>query len=349
MKIGAKLGLGFGLVLLMLLLVSIVGIVQLNSVTTGYQVDVAEEWEGMIRAEVIETNILQMRRHEKDFFARRDMKYVDLLYKEIETTRSNIEFIKQSSPVQEMLVKVSSALSYLNTYKSNFDEIVDAYQRRGLTETEGVEGTFRNAAHAVEAILKENDLAGAEVLYLTMRKHEKDYLLRLDPKYIDSLHATAAELTALVSSNQSLEQGNKRAVNEQIKIYVATFDLLVKEMERITKLQPVIKGAADALLVLAEEILEFEKGMKRDVVAEIDGRSAFAKNLMWIFSAISILVGAVFAFFFARSISQPLGTVVHMIQELEKGHLGTRLNLNRSDEIGQMGATMDAFADSLEN
>jgi methyl-accepting chemotaxis protein len=38
-----------------------------------------------------------------------------------------------------------------------------------------------------------------------------------------------------------------------------------------------------------------------------------------------------------------------MLKDMENGHLDSRLNLNRRDEIGEMAATMDSFADSLQH
>ena len=47
------------------------------------------------------------------------------------------------------------------------------------------------------------------------------------------------------------------------------------------------------------------------------------------------------------AINTPLKKVVEMIQEMAKGHLDKRLNLNSGDEIGIMAQTMDQFADSM--
>ncbi|GAA5261412.1 methyl-accepting chemotaxis protein [Methanocalculus sp. MC3] len=62
----------------------------------------------------------------------------------------------------------------------------------------------------------------------------------------------------------------------------------------------------------------------------------------------SIIVGAVVAILFGRSISEPLQQVVLMIKELKSGHLSVRLNLRRKDEIGIMAETMDEFAENLQ-
>ena len=48
-------------------------------------------------------------------------------------------------------------------------------------------------------------------------------------------------------------------------------------------------------------------------------------------------------------VRKPLELVKSMLQELEKGRLGRRLNLRRPDEIGQMADALDHLADNLEH
>ncbi|MCP3175704.1 bacteriohemerythrin [Desulfuromonas sp. KJ2020] len=47
-------------------------------------------------------------------------------------------------------------------------------------------------------------------------------------------------------------------------------------------------------------------------------------------------------------VRRPLLALEKMIVEMDKGHLDHRLNLSAQDEIGHIGRTMDAFADSLQ-
>jgi len=65
---------------------------------------------------------------------------------------------------------------------------------------------------------------------------------------------------------------------------------------------------------------------------------------------ISVILLALFLVYFtARGLSVPMAQVVSVLKEMANGHLGERLNLNRKDEIGQLAATMDHFADDLEH
>ena len=70
---------------------------------------------------------------------------------------------------------------------------------------------------------------------------------------------------------------------------------------------------------------------------------------MTILGICALLLSAIFAFFITRSMTAPMKKTVMMIEKLENGHLNTRLQMDRKDEIGQLAGTMDRFADSLEN
>jgi methyl-accepting chemotaxis protein len=62
----------------------------------------------------------------------------------------------------------------------------------------------------------------------------------------------------------------------------------------------------------------------------------------------ALIVGIIPTVIVTRAITQPMSQVVGMIEEMGKGHLESRLNLGRSDEIGKMASAMDEFADNLQ-
>jgi len=64
---------------------------------------------------------------------------------------------------------------------------------------------------------------------------------------------------------------------------------------------------------------------------------------------LALLVSGGLVFFLARSVSRPMHQAVEMIEEMEKGHLTRRLNMDQRDEIGRMARAMDSFADSLQH
>ncbi|MGD9474139.1 MAG: HAMP domain-containing protein [Eubacteriaceae bacterium] len=50
----------------------------------------------------------------------------------------------------------------------------------------------------------------------------------------------------------------------------------------------------------------------------------------------------------SNSVVKPVKEINGMVKEFRQGHLSTRLNINRDDEIGEMAQTLDAFADELQ-
>ncbi len=72
-------------------------------------------------------------------------------------------------------------------------------------------------------------------------------------------------------------------------------------------------------------------------------------SFLWATIIVGILCAMALGYILTRSITKPLAKTVDMLEELEKGHIDQRLNLNRNDEIGRMASAMDRFADSLQN
>ncbi len=77
--------------------------------------------------------------------------------------------------------------------------------------------------------------------------------------------------------------------------------------------------------------------------------SAGQSKLLALIAVIAGMVSAMlFGFFIARSLSAPMARGVILAETIGRGDLSQRLNLNRKDEIGQLGFALDQMADSLQ-
>lgn len=88
--------------------------------------------------------------------------------------------------------------------------------------------------------------------------------------------------------------------------------------------------------------------VSRAVNSDFSGPIDTIRNTIVIVIFASICICAAIAILFGRSISDPLQQVVLMLKDLRNGHLSTRLNIRRQDEIGVMATTMDEFAEDLQ-
>ncbi len=71
-------------------------------------------------------------------------------------------------------------------------------------------------------------------------------------------------------------------------------------------------------------------------------------NLIFLVISAALLLSIGIAILLSRSISNPLGHLVEVIRQLERGHLRSRSNLISNDEIGVVSQSFDTMASKLE-
>jgi methyl-accepting chemotaxis protein len=100
-----------------------------------------------------------------------------------------------------------------------------------------------------------------------------------------------------------------------------------------------IRNAADSVFgmtLVGVDVTNQYKMMRNTIVLTV--------ALVSVLCAAAVFVGL----YIAGDISKPLSATVNMMNELWRGHLDVRLNLNRKDEIGVMARSVDMFADDMQ-
>jgi methyl-accepting chemotaxis protein len=115
------------------------------------------------------------------------------------------------------------------------------------------------------------------------------------------------------------------------------------------KMMPAFDAATDHLSAELDPFLQQQtKAMNNELGAVRQSVESLKTNVLIVCSIILVLVFGI-GWLLAGSIIRPLKAAMGMIQALEKGNLNERLNMSRQDEFGQMGRSMDAFADNLRD
>ena len=164
-----------------LTLISMIGILILGQYTTqklktfdAVSLDIARVQAGM----------LMLRRNEKDFLARNDLKYSDKFKKNFS------ELIK--NPVSKLFLSVENAdldISSLTLLKDSFDkynksffELISIQKKIGLHSKDGLYGALRKSVHEAEENIDSLSDQKLRSDMLQLRRKEKDFKLRLDMK-----------------------------------------------------------------------------------------------------------------------------------------------------------------------
>jgi len=94
-------------------------------------------------------NLLMLRRYEKDFILRSDLKYLELFKTEI--AKFKINLIRNRDLEQRENKKLSLLIE---SYKQDFLNLADGNRKKGLTYNKGILGELRKVSHESEEILE---------------------------------------------------------------------------------------------------------------------------------------------------------------------------------------------------
>jgi methyl-accepting chemotaxis protein len=289
--------------------------------------------------------LLQSRRHEKDFLLHKDDKYVQTHAETNKAVTDAFDLLERRLRAmdQARLVNDLKVLhSGFDAYSKNFLAMVDLRHQLGLTQEMGIEGTLRTSVHAIEGSLKAFQDARLNELMLMMRRHEKDYMLRHDVKYRDqhkeSVSIFAGALAASVLPGSAKADIMEKLSNYQREFldYVDTAQSLLTQQhetsEAFAKIEPGI-GA------LAQSVAELK--------AEADGEAEKARSntefLFEIASLSTLLFASLYTFFVGRGIIRPLtvlGDLTKLLTALAGGDLTWRIATKYTGEFGAL--TRDA-------
>ncbi|MGV8120315.1 MAG: methyl-accepting chemotaxis protein [Candidatus Xenobiia bacterium LiM19] len=103
--------------------------------------------------------------------------------------------------------------------------------------------------------------------------------------------------------------------------------------------------AVDAL----NKVVEINEAAAKASLADADKVSQSSTVMVIVVMIIGAVASFLLGLFLTGHITKPVQKALEMIQEMGKGRLSTRLRMDRHDEIGNLTATMDQFADDLQN
>ncbi|EXJ16513.1 methyl-accepting chemotaxis protein [Imhoffiella purpurea] len=219
-------------------------------------------------------------------------------------------------------------------YLKVFEQLVGDYRTIGFDPESGLYGSLREAVHraerSVDARQRDDLLAGI----LQLRRHEKDFMLRSDTKYVDKFEKDYRKLIDLAGSDQELastltgyRQDFLALVEAQVRVGLAPDQGIRAELAAgMQKTSALLDGLADHL----------DKTLKAEGSA-----------IVWRLLALSLLVTlgvASLTWWIARSLDRGLGRAIGVISDIaEHRDLTLTLGLAGKDELAQMGRGFDSM------
>ena len=306
----------------------------------------------------IQNIILQLRRNEKDFLARKDLKYQD---------KYNANFQKLISSVDKASVglkkyginghKIENLKDILNKYSKNFNEIVSIQKKIGLHPKDGLYGSLRDSVHNLEDLLKKDAKYRLQVDMLMLRRAEKDFMLRSDLKYLKKFDKS---LKAFLADADEEKLSNRKKAIELLNNYKKDFYNLVEGYKEIG-----LTPKEGALGEMRDTIHKTDSALKElieSVNIAIDDKEKEINNLSVIMFVILLFIMSVFTYFVTKRISVQIEKISDSINTItDSKDISTTINIKGENELAKLAQNLnvmfmalrdviqDAKSSSLEN
>jgi methyl-accepting chemotaxis protein len=301
----------------------------------------------------LEILILEQRKNEKDFlarevinseyFANQKSKYLESFNKNIDS----ISYILNTLAANKILVD-DELLGWINEtklsfqfYESSFQDIVKAINQRGYKDY-GMEGDFRKSVHDAEALIIESFVnSPAHVSLLMLRRHEKDYIIRKDPKYVDLFNTEIEKTLNLIKGRK-----NSDAIANAINDYKTKFNSLVSKDKEIglNEKEGYMGQMREAIHKVDPLILKITHEVERHIYET--NTSATIRLVIVLIFGIAVVMGI--GIYLVRDIFQTLGgepsLVANISDKIANGELSEieyDSNTKTNGAIGSMYAMVD--------
>lgn len=284
-------------------LAGIAMLVGLIVVAFGMREDLAAELQRIDETSIamaeLNEDALQMRRHEKDFLLRRDMKHATALEGEIKKTQTALAKLGNSPVTADYKADIGEIVTQIGVYQAASVDMVALQRDIGLTERDGLQGKFRALVQGMEAEAAKADLDKLTISVLQLRRHEKDFLMREEQRYVDQIKAEVTKAQALIDAS-SLDPDRKKALKATLASYQGDFTDLAGKIGALAAATKQLSAAFAKVDPILEKVgaAMGEKAARTRTV--INDRVALLTRIIYATSAAVALLCA--AFIFGKSV-----------------------------------------------
>lgn len=229
----------------------------------------------------------------------------------------------------------TDVIGALDKYALEFGKLFDIIEKRGLDENSGIEGAFRKEAHALQSLADELNMADILVTVLSLRRNEKDFLLRHNVADVEKFSKTFEKFTTAVSSaNVSAEAKGKFITlgNE----YKSGFESIVAATNEAI--------SQEKVCVTAEEAITTAYRNSMEVIEAMEARVSVVKNI----SVILIVgFGMIFAYFLAKNIARPVVKLNDGAHRVADGDFTVKIDRTSNDDIGELTDSFNMMTERI--
>lgn len=294
------------------------------------------------------TLLLEARRNEKDFLLRKDNKYIDRFKNTL--SRSNDEIEK----VQSLLINLNASNENITlldnlkkgfqVYKTSFIKVADTENEIGLNEKTGLQGQLRAAVHKVEKQINQLNNPILLSATLTLRRHEKDFILRKSEKYIKRLDKEITHFISLLNRTK-MNRKVKNSISNNIGHYQETFHAFTNKTFQSAR---DINSYREVIHKIEPDFIKMTAAIDKIYQGNLTAHQNSQFNLAILFALTVIAIATVTLlslFLFSKGLIGRLLSLQGTINEVSEGDFSARSDLGTTDELGKLASAFNNLLD----
>jgi len=302
----------------------------------------------LAKVEKLEAQVLVLRKHEKDFLARKDPKYVGKFQETVTELQKNILSVRDvADDFGFKVAEINDFEQAIKDYSIQFNQVSELQSKIGMNPKDGFYGELRSAVHDVEDGLKQSNSYQLLGLMLQLRRAEKDFMLRRDLKYIDTFN-TGVEAFNQQLLDEPLDPSTANSIQNNLGIYQSKFEQLVNaEVQIGLNEKSGALGQLRATIHQTESSLDaiishFHTALEQEVDATI------TKAI--IVFVIAVIFTLFIVFTTSRSILMPILAVRNAISHIRTNNdLTWLVKTKGKDELVELGTDVNSLVADFKN
>ncbi len=241
---------------------------------------------------------------------------------------SNINLLKnelqQTNPGTTILV--DSLKDILKDYSILFLEATELIKEKGF-KNNGLEGKMRNAIHFIE----NSNLITDKTYILSLRRHEKDFLMRKDFQYVKKFDNDFVKFNTDIEALPESALAEKTEFKKQLVLYKSTFYKIINIEKQIGLSD---KEGKRFLLNSKYNIANtFLSRINKQIVQESDNVSSqIIRTFIILFLVIAIGISCTL-YWLHVSISKPITEMMKSVERISTGDLSININQIKSGHL----------------
>ena len=293
--------------------------------------------------------LLEMAHAEQEFSLNNQARAADQFHAlagQLQQTLQQLEpaFIEQQLPIQALQNAKQDALSY----QTAFQQLEQKKNALGLTPITGIYGQLREAVHQAEEVINARHQVALNAAMLMLRRHEKDFMLRHQLKYLDKFER------AVDSFDQQLQQSDlsipvKQQIAQHMQGYEQTFRRFV-DLSKQVGLAP-DKGALGQLRKQGQQLTLQLEGIHQQTAQQVQDLIAEKRLTTLVLTLLLCVLLCISSVWLAyRVVSRINLLLMHMTEIADgDGDLSARLISNSPDELGELARAFNRFIEKIRN